>query len=367
MQFAPVAKLAAPENIEKEFERYAAKYGKIYSGEAERAARLAAFRDNRAYVVAENAKGNKHTLELNEFADMTPDEFAATHSGMSRPQQLWGSLPHLGTHRFSGAAPPSEIDWVTKGAVTPVKNQGQCGSCWSFSTTGSIEGASQIASGKLVSLSEQQFVDCAGKYGNQGCNGGLMDNAFQYAEKEALCTEDSYPYTAKGGTCQADSCKAGLNSGAVKGYKDVTPQDLDAMAEAVSQQPVSIAIEADQRAFQLYKSGVLTGTCGTKLDHGVLVVGYGTMEGTDYWKVKNSWGPSWGMEGYILLEKGKDKAGECGIKMSPSYPVVSSAPGPSPGPSPPPSPPSGHYEKPPCQADEIAAKIPGGGSVCAPS
>merc|ERR1719420_1420175 len=113
------------------------------------------------------------------------------------------------------------------------------------------------------------------------------------------------------------------------------------MTEAVSQQPVSIAIEADQRAFQLYNSGVFTGTCGTKLDHGVLAVGYGTMDGTDYWKVKNSWGASWGMEGYILLEKGKDKAGECGIKMQPSYPVVGSAPGPSPGPSPP-SPPSGN-------------------------
>merc|ERR1712025_1201822 len=139
---------------------------------------------------------------------------------------------------------------------------------------------------------------------------------------------------AKAGECQADSCDVGLNSGAVKGYKDVTPQDLDALAEAVSQQPVSIAIEADQRAFQLYKSGVLTGTCGTKLDHGVLAVGYGTMDGTDYRKVKNSWGASWGDEGYILLEKGKGQAGECGILMQPSYPVVSGTPGPSPGPSP---------------------------------
>merc|ERR550537_1241362 len=154
MQFAPVAKLAAPESIDEEFERYAAKYGKTYSGEAERAARLAAFRDNRAYVAAENAKGNKYTLELNEFADMTPDEFAATHYGMSRPEKLWGSLPHLGTHRFSGADTPSEIDWVTKGAVTPVKNQGQCGSSSVFSAVGSIEGAWEIASGNLVSLSE---------------------------------------------------------------------------------------------------------------------------------------------------------------------------------------------------------------------
>merc|ERR1712025_148956 len=165
---------------------------------------------------------------------------------------------------------------------------------------------------------------------------------------------------AKAGECQADSCDVGLDSGAVTGYKDVSSEDLDAMTEAVSQQPVSIAIEADQRAFQLYKSGVLTGTCGTKLDHGVLAVGYGTMDGTDYRKVKNSWGASWGSNGYILLEKGKNSAGECGIKMQPSYPVVNgkAPPGPSPPPSPPsppPSPPSpstSHYEKPPCQDDE---------------
>merc|ERR1712159_57409 len=126
----------------------------------------------------------------------------------------------------------------------------------------------------------------------------------------------------------------------VTGFKDVHPEDLQALEEAVAQQPVSVAIEADQRVFQLYHSGVLTATCGTKLDHGVLAVGYGSLNGTDYWKVKNSWGATWGNEGYILLEKGKNPAGECGIKMQPSYPVVSGKPGPSPGPSPPPSPPS---------------------------
>merc|ERR1712193_78841 len=231
------------------------------------------------------------------------------------------------------------------------------------STTGSLEGAWEIATGNLVSLSEQQFVDCSKSFGNMGCNGGLMDNAFKYAEQNAICTEASYPYKAKGGKCQASSCTIGIPKGGVTGFKDVAPKDLQAMEEAVAQQPVSIAIEADQRVFQMYHSGVLTSTCGTKLDHGVLAVGYGTLDGPDYWKVKNSWGPSWGAEGYILLEKGKNSAGECGIKMQPSYPVVSGKPGPapspppgpSPGPSPPspptpPSPPSpskSHYEKPP--------------------
>jgi len=155
------------------------------------------------------------------------------------------------------------------------------------------------------------------------------------------------------------------------------PYDTQALEEAVAQQPVSIAIEADKRVFQMYHSGVLTATCGTKLDHGVLAVGYGTVNGTDYWKVKNSWGATWGSQGYILLEKGKNDAGECGIKMQPSYPVVSGKPGPSPGPSPPPSPPSppsppappaaSHYEKPPCQSDETEASVQGAnGEVCAP-
>merc|ERR1712139_92218 len=224
--------------------------------------------------------------------------------------------------------------------------------------------------------SEQQFVDCSKSFGNMGCSGGLMDNAFKYAEKNAICTEQSYPYKAKGGSCQASSCTIGLPKGGVTGFKDVGKEDLKAMEEAVAQQPVSIAIEADKRIFQMYHSGVLTETCGTKLDHGVLAVGYGTLKGTDYWKVKNSWGPTWGLEGYILLEKGKNSAGECGIKMQPSYPVVSGKPGPAPSPTPPPAPPTppsppspstSHYEKPPCQSDETEAQVQGtSGSVCAP-
>jgi len=360
--------------LEEEFERFIQKWDKKYSVE-EKAKRFLIFADNFAFVMAENAKNHKYKLAVNEFADMTADEFGASHFGVSKPEKMWGDLPYLGQHKYSGAALPSSVDWSSKGAVTPIKNQGQCGSCWSFSTTGSLEGAWEIATGKLVSLSEQQFVDCSKSYGNMGCNGGLMDNAFKYAEKNALCTEASYPYKAKGGTCEASSCTVGIPMGGVTGFKDVSQENLQAMEEAVAQQPVSIAIEADQRIFQLYHSGVLNGTCGTKLDHGVLAVGYGTMDGTDYWKVKNSWGASWGDEGYILLAKGKNAAGECGIKMQPSYPVVNgkAPPGPSPGPSPPPAPPSPpspstpHYEKPPCQSDETQASVQGaGGDLCAP-
>jgi len=213
------------------------------------------------------------------------------------------------------------MDWRKKGAVTPVKDQGQCGSCWAFSTTGSTEGAHQIATGKLVGLSEQQLVDCSSAQGNQGCNGGLMDQAFQYIiSNPGIASEEAYPYTAQDGTCNTAAKSVTM----ITGYTDVTSGDEGALMKAVNVGPVSVAIEADQSCFQFYSGGVLNDpTCGTQLDHGVLAVGYGTLSGQDYWIVKNSWGTSWGVEsGYVFIAKGID---ECGIATENSYPTGASA------------------------------------------
>jgi len=205
--------------------------------------------------------------------------------------------------------------------VTPIKNQGQCGSCWSFSATGAIEGALVAEGGSLASLSEQQLVDCSTSYGNDGCNGGLMDYAFEYViAHKGITSEKNYPYSATG----PNACQSKPSVASISGYCDVAQNNEKALAFAVSKAPVSVAIEADQSCFQFYSGGVMADkSCGTQLDHGVLAVGYGTSGSQKYWNVKNSWGTSWGLNGYIWLGKdvaGTGGAGICGIAMQPSMP-----------------------------------------------
>jgi cathepsin L len=307
------------------FKQWKRHFGKNYATIEQEAQRFAVFLDNWKMIETHNAGESSYKLGLNQFADLNGDEFRTYVHGHSGSCLMKGekSLNALKSGTPSVNA-PSSIDWTTKGVVTPVKNQGQCGSCWAFSTTGSIESRYAIAHGTLTSLSEQQLVDCSGSFGNMGCNGGLMDYAFKYVQSEGgLCSESEYPYTAQDGSCRASSC--GQKYDAISGYTDVAHESESALQDAVAAGPVSIAIEADQSAFQFYRSGILSGNCGTALDHGVLVVGYGSESGQDYWKVKNSWGASWGMQGYILLCRNCNKnggQGECGILDQPSFPLA---------------------------------------------
>jgi C1A family cysteine protease len=248
-----------------------------------------AFEANDKLIAAHNDAGNStYTLGHNQFSGLTLAEFKATYLSAPMPAKEGLREVDYGVADVSTLA--SSVDWVKAGAVTPVKNQGQCGSCWAFSATGALEGAFEIAGHALAEFSEQELVDCSTSSGNQGCNGGLMDNGFKWIEQNGgLCSEADYKYssgTGHTGSCRKSTC-TNVPGSAVTKITDLGATD-SAMVSALAKQPVAIAIEADQSAFQLYKSGVLTGSCGTSLDHGVLAVGYGTQAGTEYYKVKNS-------------------------------------------------------------------------------
>ncbi|KAK4487726.1 hypothetical protein RD792_005611 [Penstemon davidsonii] len=303
-------------------ETWMTQYKRAYKDDTEKAKRFKIFKDNVEYIRSSNEAGVRpYKLAINQFADLTNEEFKASRNGYktgSRSKSLKDSL-----FRYANVtAVPSTMDWRKKGAVTGVKDQGQCGCCWAFSAVAATEGINQLTTRNLVSLSEQELVDCDTSE-DQGCNGGLMDDAFQFIiGNHGLTTESNYPYKGVDATCNTK--KESSRVAKITGYEDVPANSESALLKAVANQPISVAIDAGGSDFQFYSSGVFTGECGTELDHGVTAVGYGaTSDGTKYWLVKNSWGSSWGENGYIRMQRGINSAeGLCGIAMEASYPTA---------------------------------------------
>lgn len=337
--------LHSPERLASVFDSWLKLFPRSYSSHnQERHRRLQIFSDNVLYVHLHNLQNASYKLGLNKFADLSNQEFKTLYFGSS-PRLRWRRpfqhpLFQATTPRsVYGAedALPSSVDWRAAGSVTRVKDQGSCGSCWAFSTTAAIEGINHIVTGDLVSLSEQELVDCDTSR-NMGCNGGLMDYAFEFIIKNGgIDSEDHYPYKGRKGQC--DSTKKNTHVVTIDGYDDIPSNDESSLLRAVAVQPVSVAVEAGGRDFQLYAGGILTGGCGTELDHGVVIVGYGSKAGLDFWIVKNSWGSSWGEKGYIRMQRGggakKEAAGLCGINTEASFPLKMGANPPIPPPSPP--------------------------------
>ena len=306
-----------------QFTKFQGRFNKFYNTIEELETRFDIFRSNLHDIILHNLDHSQNfTMGINQFTDLTPIEFKKQFTGGLKVEV--GSYG-CGIFTSSSSNVPVSIDWRKKNAVTSVKDQGQCGSCWSFSSTGASEGAWAIATGQLIDLSEEQLVECATgiKYGSHGCSGGQMEGAFKYLIEYGQTILSDYPYTS--GSGQSGNCKPFVSVAKFSSCSDVKPNDQISLKGAVAQQPVAVAIEADTKYFQSYSGGILdSASCGTQLDHGVLIVGYGEENGEKYWILKNSWGTSWGEQGYfrILRTDSINDQGICGVAMDPSFITV---------------------------------------------
>lgn len=288
----PQANLQEAFTFPERFNAWKAEHLKAYGSEELEAYRMSVFADNLAYIESENSRQSEYELGTTVFADLTSDEFAAQYLGYVRdePQNI----------DFEADFTPANgaFSWQGKGVITPVKNQGSCGSCWAFSTTGTVEGYWAINKGSLPSLSEQQLVDCVGiAYGCLGCNVGQMSGALKWIKANGVTTESAYPYTAKDGTCKT-------RTGAYKIGSVKTTAGCSSLTSDIQTQPTSVAVDATN--WSLYRSGIFS-NCAKNLNHGVLAVGW---DANNNWIIKNSWGLTWGQSGYITLKTG-DTCGVC--------------------------------------------------------
>jgi len=323
-----VARAAKMElEYQTQWEAYKTEHKKAYETPMEELARYHIWKNHFEIVNQHNMFADKgvytYWLSMNKYADLHNQEFVAIYNGYNATMKMNTNSKPIGVFNYNpNLQVPDKIDWRDQGYVTPIKDQGQCGSCWAFSAVGSLEGQHFKAAGKLVSLSEQNLVDCSRNYGNQGCNGGLMDQAFSYIkDNKGIDTETSYPYHAIDQTCQFKPDSVGATD---TGFVDVQSKSEDSLKQAVGTVgPVSVAIDASHTSFQLYSHGIYHEPfcSSTRLDHGVLAVGYDSDgAGKDYWIVKNSWGTGWGDKGYIKMAR--NQRNNCGIATAASYPTV---------------------------------------------
>lgn len=301
----------------EEFKQWKLVHNKNYVDGIDEENRLLIFNENYQKLKSMKSDTLLYKVGLTKFADLTTDEFKATYLGTQSPRFRSWTVLHL------DATPlPESVDWRAKSAVTPIKHQGPCGSCWAFAAAGALEGLFSIKNGQLKSLSEQQLIDCSTAYGTYGCNGGLMTSAFKYTRDNGITSTSNYPYAGI-----KQQCKFKEESSVFKnvGWISVAKNDQVQLANAVSRQPVAAAVQADATVFQFYTGGILDDSaCGTAVNHGVLIVGYGSENGKDFWIVKNSWGTSWGESGYVRIAKSSSKTtpGVCGIAALASYPTA---------------------------------------------